>query len=410
MIKHKAIAVILMLLIILLSGACQQVDDFNSKLNKIVNPYRFNIVEWEVRTLTNEFESALFGVKDYAIDDSLNVVNYFKLLEDISQLEFQISYYRNTMDKEDLAAMQKQLEDLKLESEAGKKEVENILEMQIRDTLNQLDLYWYKEIVGLNISFPPINFSLEPPPHLLIVSPRDSISRMKEIILLQDLSLDEIEYIETEIDKLGYSSIVLELGGMATFPSFVNNNAGLEYTISTAIEEWFHQYFFFKPAGFLYAFNLLGIYTDSDISTINETVAGIVSDEIASIVYRKYYSAYYENITYENTQGNEFDFYEEMRNIRLAVDNYLANGEIELAEAFMEEKRLYILSQGYYIRRLNQAYFAFYGTYASSPSSVNPIGDMLWDLRKTSAGVTDFIKIAGTIRNIEDLKSLIKLY
>ncbi len=410
MIKHKAIAVILMLLIILLSGACQQVDDFNSKLNKIVNPYRFNIVEWEVRTLTNEFESALFGVKDYAIDDSLNVVNYFKLLEDISQLEFQISYYRNTMDKEDLAAMQKQLEDLKLESEAGKKEVENILEMQIRDTLNQLDLYWYKEIVGLNISFPPINFSLEPPPHLLIVSPRDSISRMKEIILLQDLSLDEIEYIETEIDKLGYSSIVLELGGMATFPSFVNNNAGLEYTISTAIEEWFHQYFFFKPAGFLYAFILLGFYTDSDISSCNETVAGIVSDEIASIVYRKYYSAYYENITYENTQGNEFDFYEEMRNIRLAVDNYLANGEIELAEAFMEEKRLYILSQGYYIRRLNQAYFAFYGTYASSPSSVNPIGDMLWDLRKTSAGVTDFIKIAGTIRNIEDLKSLIKLY
>ena len=117
---------------------------------------------------------------------------------------------------------------------------------------------------------------------------------MKEIILLQDLSLDEIDYIEQEIDKLGYSSIVLKIGGMATFPSFVNNNAGLEYTISTAVEEWFHQYLFFKPAGFLYAFNLLGIYEDNDISTINETIAGIVSDEIASMVYRKYYASYYE--------------------------------------------------------------------------------------------------------------------
>jgi hypothetical protein len=229
---------------------------------------------------------------------------------------------------------------------------------------------------------------------------------MKEIILIQDLTADEIDYIETEIDKLGYSSIVLRVGGMATFPSFVTNNAGLEFTISTAIEEWFHQYFFFKPAGFLYAFNLLGLYSDSDISTINETIAGIVSDEIASMIYQKYYTSYYEDNAYVYSEGSGFDFYEEMRNIRIAVDNYLATGEIEQAEAFMEEERLYILSQGYYIRRLNQAYFAFYGTYASNPSSVNPIGDMLRDLRNNSADITDFIKITSSIKNLDDLNEL----
>jgi hypothetical protein len=72
----------------------------------------------------------------------------------------------------------------------------------------------------------------------------------------------------------------------------------------------------------------------------------------------------------------------------------------------MEEKRLYILSQGYYIRRLNQAYFAFYGTYASSPSSVNPIGEMLRDLRENSLSVNGFIKITSGIKNLDDLNKL----
>jgi hypothetical protein len=95
-----------------------------------------------------------------------------------------------------------------------------------------------------------------------------------------------------------------------------------------------------------------------------------------------------------------------MRNIRIAVDNYLAAGEVGQAEAFMEEKRLYILSQGYYIRRLNQAYFAFYGTYASSPSTVNPIGEMLRDLRENSVSITDFIKITSGIKDLDDLNKL----
>jgi hypothetical protein len=327
-------------------------------------------------------------------------------------LEFQISYYKDQIDEEDLVTFENRLIELQQQRDSLKKGIETILSLQIRETLKELDLYLYNDITGIDITFPPINFSLESPPNLLIVSPRDSIYRMKEVILLQDLTADEIDYIESEIDKLGYSSIVLRVGGMATFPSFVTNNSGLEFTISTAVEEWFHQYFFFKPAGFLYALNLLGIYDDSDISTINETIAGIVSDEIASMVYQDYYASYYEEDSYyeETTTADSddsgFDFYEEMRNIRITVDNYLAAGEIEQAEAYMEEKRLYILSQGYYIRRLNQAYFAFYGTYASSPSSVNPIGDMLWDLRNDSTDVTDFIKITSGIKNLDDLKKL----
>ncbi len=404
--KIKVLISSVLFIACILFGSCQTANDFDRSLNNIINPYRFSIFEWEIRTLTAEIEQVIFGDNDYKIDDPRFVVDFFSLLEEISSLEFQILYYKDQIDNDELSSMQKQLNILKQDRESKKKKVEKIIELQIRETLKQLDLYLYNDIIGIDIPFPPINFSLESPPHLLIVSPKDDIYRMREIILVQDLTIDEITQIETEIDELGYSSIVLRVGGMATFPSFVTNNAGLEFTLDTAIEEWFHQYLFFKPTGFLYAFNLLGIYEDSHISTINETIAGIVSDEIASTVYQNYYASYFKENIFVYTESNDFDYYEEMRNIRITVDNYLAEGEIEKAEAYMEERRLYILSNGYYIRRLNQAYFAFYGTYASGPSSVNPIGDMLWDLRDRSGDVRDFIELTSGIKNLDDLHNL----
>jgi hypothetical protein len=410
--KFRLLLVALILITCISGSSCQQQDDFDRMINDIVGPYRFSIVEWELKTLTGELEEIIFNGVDYTADDTLVVIEYFSLLGDISGLENQISYLKDEASDAELDSLKEQLEILKERRDSLKKGVEKILELQIRETLRQLDIYLGDD-AAINIDFPPVNFSLESPPHLLVISPRDNIVRMKEMILLQDLTIDEIDYIESEVEKLGYSSIVVQVGGMATFPSFVTNNSSLEFTLSTAVEEWLHQYLFFKPTGFLYALNLLGVYDDDNISTINETIAGIASDEIASILYQNYYAMYFEEGGQTDSEGVEdtgFDYYAEMRNIRIEVDNLLANGEIEKAESFMEEKRLYILSQGYYIRRLNQAYFAFYGTYASSPGSVDPIGDMLWELREKSENITEFLEITSNIKNMEDLYSLIELY
>jgi hypothetical protein len=410
--KFRLLLVALILITCISGSSCQQQDDFDRMINDIVGPYRFSIVEWELKTLTGELEEIIFNGVDYTADDTLVVIEYFSLLGDISGLENQISYLKDEASDTELDSLKEQLEILKERRDSLKKGVEKILELQIRETLRQLDIYLGDD-AAINIDFPPVNFSLESPPHLLVISPRDNIVRMKEMILLQDLTIDEIDYIESEVEKLGYSSIVVQVGGMATFPSFVTNNSSLEFTLSTAVEEWLHQYLFFKPTGFLYALNLLGVYDDDNISTINETIAGIASDEIASILYQNYYAMYFEEGGQTDSEGVEdtgFDYYAEMRNIRIEVDNLLANGEIEKAESFMEEKRLYILSQGYYIRRLNQAYFAFYGTYASSPGSVDPIGDMLWELREKSENITEFLEITSNIKNMEDLYSLIELY
>ena len=59
----------------------------------------------------------------------------------------------------------------------------------------------------------------------------------------------------------------------------------------------------------------------------------------------------------------------------------------------MEEKRVFLAANGYYIRRLNQAYFAFHGSYADSAGSIDPIGPKLDELRRTSASLREFVSV-----------------
>ena len=252
--------------------------------------------------------------------------------------------------------------------------------------------------------FPPLSFKLEKPPYLLVISPRDRIESLREIILKPNISPSEIEDIEAEVDQLGVSSLVVKLGGLgATYPAFITNDASLRFTIDTVTEEWLHQYLAFKPLGFLYLLDLIGISRNYEIATMNETLASMVSKEIGSIVYEECYPPNESGAPQTQAAESEFDFNQEMREIRKAVDKYLAQGEIEKAEEFMEQKRQYLALKGYYIRKLNQAYFAFYGTYADSPTSISPIGFELKELRKRSASIKDFLEAVSGMTSRQDL-------
>ena len=230
---------------------------------------------------------------------------------------------------------------------------------------------------------------------------------MREVTLQRSISLKEMEEIEAEVDKLGVSSLVVELGGLgATYPTLVTNEASLRFTVNTVTEEWLHHYLVFKPLGFLYLLDLTGVSRNYEIAIINETLASMVSKEIGSIVCQRYYSQY-ENGNQQAVKS-EFDFNREMREIRRAVDTYLARGEIEQAEQFMEQKRQYLVSKGYYIRKLNQAYFAFHGTYADSPTSISPIGVELKKLRSQSASLKDFLDTVAVMTSRQDLIGSVK--
>ncbi len=59
----------------------------------------------------------------------------------------------------------------------------------------------------------------------------------------------------------------------------------------------------------------------------------------------------------------------EARRLKAAGQPGEAQAKIVEAENYMEERRQFINSHGYGIRKLNQAFFAFYGAYADQPGA-----------------------------------------
>jgi len=325
-------------------------------------------------------------------------------MEKTRALSREIEAVKSGIETGDIASLEAEMNILQRQQESQERQAEKIIEWQIRETLTQLGIFNpLSDCIGLETGFPPVNFIIEEPPKVLVVSRSDNIESIREITLVTDVTLEEIEDIEEAVDGLGVSSLVINVGGMATYPAFVASSASLRFTINAAIEEWLHQYLFFKPLGFMYALDLLGVSRSYEIAIINETLAGMVSNEIGDILYRNYYAKYDEETGQTGAAEPEFDLNQEMRDIRRQVDEYLARGEIELAEEFMEQKRLYLISQGYYIRKLNQAYFAFYGTYADSPISIDPIGVELRTLRDKYDLVKDFLDMVALMTNRSEL-------
>jgi len=384
-------------------------DSFNREFNQIVRPYVFDIGKWEVLTLSTEIDSLLSDETDISDEDTSMVKAYFANLEIIRWLEYAISAINSGTWEGDPDELEEELDELLQQNETIVGAVELVLEKQIREALvDQGILNPWQDHTDYRGSFPPVNFILDKPPCVLVISPRDRIERMRETTLFPGIGEEDMEDIETQITGLGYSALVVEVGGMATYPYYVTDRASLEYVIDTITEEWLHQYLAFKPLGFLYILDLAGIRRNFDIVTMNETLAGMVSEEIGAIIYEKYYSSGEPEYTPPPEDEPVFDFGKEMREIRRTVDEYLARGEIEQAEEYMEQKRLYLAENGYYIRKLNQAYFAFHGAYADSPTSINPIGTEMKKLREQSDSLKEFLETVAGMTTRQELAESIK--
>jgi len=90
----------------------------------------------------------------------------------------------------------------------------------------------------------------------------------------------------------------------------------------------------------------------------------------------------------------------------------LEEGKVDEAEAYMESRRQFFWEQGYRIRKLNQAYFAFYGSYNDQPgggaSGSDPVGPAVRRLWARSADLKSFIASIRSVRSFEDLQNILK--
>jgi hypothetical protein len=377
-------------------------DTVDQQINAIARQYRFDIGKWEVETLGKELGDLFTEKTPISTENTSVVLTYFDNLARIRGLEAAINAINEGTREGNLEAYESERDLLRRQNEDMIETVQRVLEEQVKEVLVEQEIYSpWGEKPGNEFIFPPVNFILSKPPRLLVVSPRDRIERIANITLLPDIEVPEMENIESQVTGLDYSGLVTGLGGIATYPSYVTDNADLAFVIDTIVEEWLHQYLAFKPLGFLYVLDLTGIRHDYEIAKMNETLAGIFSEEIGAIIYNRYYFSGEPEPPAETEP--EFDFNKEMRETRRKVDEMLAQGRVEEAEAYMEERRRFINENGYYIRKLNQAYFAFHGTYADSPTSIDPIGVEMKQLREETGSLKDFLEIVAEMTTRQDL-------
>lgn len=283
---------------------------------------------------------------------------------------------------------------------------ESILQMQISDILNEL------ELATLGQPIPPILYHTTPLPFALIISPRNIILQNENISLNPDLTLDEIIRVEKETEKgLDVSALVVPVGGIGTYPTMVMNTPDIAWLVEVVSHEWTHNYLTLHPLGINYS-------TTNELRTMNETTANISGKEIAALVLEKYYPEFAPEPAPESASPQPsdpgippaFDYRAEMHTTRVEADRLLEFGQVDQAEQYMELRRKVFWDNGYLIRKLNQAYFAFYGAYADVPGGTageDPVGPAVTQLRNQSASLSAFLQKIAAMTSFSQLQDAI---
>jgi uncharacterized protein YbjT (DUF2867 family) len=89
----------------------------------------------------------------------------------------------------------------------------------------------------------------------------------------------------------------------------------------------------------------------------------------------------------------------------------LAEGKIDEAEQYMNDRRKFFWDNGYRIRKLNQAYFAFYGAYADEPlgpAGEDPVGAAVRALRADSPSLAVFLNRISWMISFDQLKQAVQ--
>lgn len=367
-------------------------------VDPFAGPYLFDWLGYEAQALWATISELVPDDGSHAGEERAAVEEYFALGREIGRVEGEREVAHIQGSPQQAASLESDLQWLRNRRAEIENGVEDLIEAQVQYVLYQQGITLF--LPGM--VFPPVEFELETPPWLLVLSRRDRIETVERFSLHPNFPLEEVEAIEEQAEALGVSSLIVPTGGIASYPPIVTEESDLAGALGAVIHEWAHNYLSFFPLG--------QHYDDSqDTITINETVASLVEEELALEVMRLYYPQLYaQRIARDNSppsgeSGGGFDFNAYMRETRLRVDELLATSRVEEAEAYMEERRQGLEGQGIFIRKINQAYFAFFGSYATAPSAVSPIGEQLRELRRRSGSLIAFLQLAAQMSNYEDL-------
>jgi hypothetical protein len=394
-----AAAVALLLLVTTVASAVVLVRGGgpSDPISKAAAPFRYDLTGWEVRHIANRWLYKIGHLFDdgpsLAEEDDM-LQRYFALAADVASLDQQLGGGEDE-------SLRSALEEKRKEQEWLENKVEAILEKRVSRLVEDEGLTTSLPLFSqVRFVFPPLDFEFDQPPLVLVISPRERISLDQAILLRTGLTSEQVTTLEEETAASGVSSLVIDISGIATYPSTVPEDASYEEVLETVAHEWLHQYLFFHPLGSHY-------FDNATLRTLNETVANIGGRQIADLVQQRLPLPQSSFAADGAPEEPRIDFKAEMHELRLEVDRLLSEGKVGEAEALMEEKRKFLAENGFFVRKINQAYFAFNGLYGDTPASSSLIGPKMVVLQRLSPSLGDFIRSVAGITSEEELDRLL---
>lgn len=413
-----SVEILALILVLALTGGdtLPRSQHFYYALEAAIGRADFDFVTWTTQALIDKTQQTLLPWHRPPLtgEAALELVRtYDQITTAINQLRDKANELAATGKTAELAVVEHEMKQKQEERRRIVHQVEAILERQLAEALRAEELDW--AAAGISAVIPAVRLRLTPLPNALIISYRDKIETKTQAFLLGDLTIEEMEAIESAVEAiadypgLGYSALIVPIGGLSTYPTMVAQDAPLEFIVFASAHEWFHDYFTLFPLGWHYA-------DSGQLITMNEVSADIGGREIGNRVWRRYYSPEREQPPTPTPQPHPptptptpepdvFNFNREMRTTRLIVDEFLAQGEVAAAETYMEQRRQFFVEHGIYLRKLNQAFFSFYGSYADSVYTVDPLGSEIQTFRRRSGSLKAFIQSMARFSTYAEFKA-----
>ena len=405
---------LLLVSVLLLGSSSVPAGDQTESVRAFTRQIEFNYIDWTLNAVKDKLYQFSLGTARY-LPQKLRHQTTLEYLDLVMQIQRGEAALRemyadpNISDPESLSApFREKMEGLYSRRELLAPLAESILQDQLSQVVADMGLTLGGQPV------PPVLYRVTPLPMGLIVSPRNTIRQDDNIPLLPDLTLDEQVALEEQVSEaLDVSTLVVGIGGVGVYPTMVMQSTDLNWLAEVVAHEWTHNYLSLRPLG-------LNYLTSPELRTMNETAASIAGKEIGRELISRYYPELLPPPPAEppaepagDSQPPEeavFDYRAEMRDTRVEVDRLLAEGKVEEAEQYMEERRVFFWENGYIIRKLNQAYFAFYGAYADEPGGAageDPVGTAVRRLRADSPSLAHFLKRIAWMSSYEQLQGAV---